>query len=231
MRGKSRYAGPLVAALLVFPATTDISTAQSESPDVKGSDLFRTTESSPQVPGTARLKVEPRPKNERSKGPTEITAQGSSQFDNVEDLAVFIDEVVVVNPDFTLHCDRLTVYLKSKKQASRKDGEAAPDTAGTGGIDHAIAEAAPGQQVIILKDKLETDGSITKCVARGERAVYHANTGDLVLTGNPSLQQGHSFTIAAEPGVVMTINRNGDMVNKGATRTLLRDVAATEKQK
>jgi lipopolysaccharide export system protein LptA len=220
----------LAAALLLAPLVTSAE-AQSGSPGSKRPDLFRTGQVTRKLPGEQRIKATPAPQRKRPKGPTEITANGSAQFDNAARLAVFVEDVVVVDPEFTLYGDRLTVYLKSKNDAATTDSRAPSASPAAGGIDHAIADAAPGSQVIILKDKLEADGSVTKCVARADRATFDAKTGDMVLTGNPSLQQGGSYTVAAEPGTVMTLNRNGDMINKGATRTILRELAATENRK
>ena len=49
----------------------------------------------------------------RPKGPTEITATQEAQFDVKSRSGVFIGNVKVVDPQFTLTSDRLTVHLVS----------------------------------------------------------------------------------------------------------------------
>ena len=64
----------------------------------------------------------------RPKGPTEITASQEAQFDTKARTGVFIGNVKVVDPQFTLTSNRLTVHLNRDE-----DG---------GGLSEADAEAA-----------------------------------------------------------------------------------------
>jgi hypothetical protein len=58
------------------------------------------------------------PKTEKkSKGETEITALEGT-FDQKTREAVFIGDVVVVDPEFNVKCDRLTAFLKNEKEAA-----------------------------------------------------------------------------------------------------------------
>ena len=178
--------------------------------------------SSPATVSARERTPEPRivPENQ-----TEITATGSSSFDNTARVAVFIRDVVVADPKFTIYCDRLTVFLKGKDEVPTKGTPAKENESVTeGGIDHGLAEANPGKQVILIQDRMEPDGKITRSVGRGDKAAFDSKTGNLVLTGNPSLQRGSTFTVPAEGGTVITLNRNGDLLIKGATRTLLQDL-------
>src|SRR6202030_1878159 len=68
----------------------------------------------------------------RPKGPTEITATQEAQFDTKTRTGVFIGNVKVVDPQFTLTSDRLTVHLNRDE-----DG---------GGLNDALAE---GNVVIV----------------------------------------------------------------------------------
>jgi len=169
-------------------------------------------------------------RTQKPKGETEITAQGGSRFDNNAREAVFIEDVIVVDPEFTLYCDRLTAYLK-KVTAESGEGQAGNVHDATGGLDHAIAESKPGKQVVIVQDKAEASGAVTRSVARGNRATYDANTGDLVLYGNPSVQRGINLTYAIDPSTVITLNRDGEMIIKGPTRTLIKEFVSTKELK
>jgi lipopolysaccharide export system protein LptA len=182
------------------------------------------------------LAKEPKPAK-KAKGQTEITALQAT-FDQKTREAVFIGDVVVVDPEFKLTtCDRLTVYLKkAKDEATKSAGDPPPPESLNsppkgGGIDHAIAEASPGKQVTITQDKLEADGTITKNVGHGDKVTHDANTGDIVLTGNPSVQQGINLCLATDAGTVMTLNRNGRMRVEGPHKTIIKDTQSADPSK
>ncbi|MEQ1860680.1 MAG: LptA/OstA family protein [Chthoniobacteraceae bacterium] len=187
------------------------------------------------------------PKTEKkAKGQTEITALMST-FDQKNRQAVFIGDVVVIDPEFSVKCDRLTAHLKNSKgtpaekappkataanepptEPEPKQADAAPAESVGGGLDHAIAESNPGKEVFITQDKFESDGSITKNVGRAKKAVYDTKTGDIVLTGNPSVQQGINLCVAQSEETVMTLNRNGRMRVEGPHRTTIKDTNAAD---
>lgn len=180
-------------------------------------------------------KEEPKPR-----GQTEITSLEAT-FDQKAHQAVFIGNVVVKDPEFVVNCDRLTAFLKDNKQADKdapakssatpaspspgKKPKSGDDGGGTGGLDHAIAEAAPGREVVITQDKVEADGSITKNVGRGKKATFDSKTGNIVLSGSPSVQQGINLCIAQAEETVMTLNRNGYNRVDGPSKTVIKDNA------
>jgi lipopolysaccharide export system protein LptA len=180
--------------------------------------------------GTPLAKEPKAPK--KSKGQTEITALEAS-FDQKTREAVFIEKVVVIDPEFNVICDRLTAYLKKPKQ----EGEAAPATESLnsapkgGGLERAVAEANPGRQVLITQDKMEADGTLTKNIGHADKANYDATTGDVVLTGTPSVQQGINLCVATDASTVMTLNRNGRMRVEGPHRTVIKDTASPDQAK
>ena len=62
---------------------------------------------------------------DRPKGPTEITATQEAQFDTKTRIGVFIGNVKVVDPQFTMTSDRLTVHLnKDEEGGGLNDAEA-----------------------------------------------------------------------------------------------------------
>jgi lipopolysaccharide export system protein LptA len=188
----------------------------------------------------------------KAKGQTEITALEAT-FDQKEHRAVFLQEVVVKDPEFTVNCDRLTAFLKVAK--SDANSAPAPKTPATGkpatgsasakpspspekkdskedskggGLDHAIADANPGNIVIITQDKAEADGSVTHNIGKGRKATYDANTGDIVLTGSPSVLQGINLCVATDDSTVMTLNRSGHMKVVGPHKTVIKDASASD---
>jgi lipopolysaccharide export system protein LptA len=78
---------------------------------------------------------------DRPKGPTEITATQEAQFDTKTRTGVFIGNVKVVDPQFTMTADRLTVHLNKDE-----DG---------GGLNEAVAQ---GNVVIIHVNQPKTPG-------------------------------------------------------------------------
>jgi len=190
--------------------------------------------------GTPLAKTKEKPEK-KPKGQTEITALEAT-FDQKTREAVFIGDVIVKDPEFTVACDRLTAFLKQQKEKAtngeaakpapadpppRKKDDTVPESKG-GGLDHAIAEAAKGKEVLINQDKLEADGSITKNIGRAKKATYDAKTGDIVLTGSPSVQQGINLCVAQSEETVMTLNRNGRMRVEGPHKTVIKDTNSVE---
>lgn len=173
---------------------------------------------------------------DRPKGPTEITATQEAQFDTKTRTGVFIGNVKVVDPQFTMTADRLTVHLNKDE-----DG---------GGLNEAVAQ---GNVVIIRVNQPKTPaqqapaaGTPTPTariaansppaaqpqqpptsVGRSDNAVYEAKDGSVTLTGWPQVTQGGNTHVATAPGVRMVLYRDGRMQTYGSTRTLIEDRTAT----
>ena len=168
----------------------------------------------------------------KAKGPTEITALEAT-FDQKANLAVFIGDVVVKDPEFNVICDKLTAHLKHEVKpkpgapgaprpatpAPQPDNASAPKKGG--GLERAIAESTSDRRVIITQDKMEADGTITKSIGKSDKATYDAVTGDIVLTGSPDVIQGINRVQATDPGTIMTLNRDGHMNAKGPHKTTI----------
>ena len=166
----------------------------------------------------------------KTKGETIITALEAT-FDQKTREAVFTGKVLVKDPEFNVECDRLDAFLKKAPEKNGADKPAAdppptpksPAEEKGGGLDHAIADANPGNVVVITQEKLEADGSTTKNVGKSRRATYDAKTGDVVLTGMPSVQQGINLCVAQDESTVMTLNRDGRMRVEGPHKTVIKD--------
>ncbi len=197
------------------------------------------------------------PPIKKEKGPTEITAKEAT-FDNKTHIAVFLNEVVVKDPEFNVSCDKLTAYLKHDDKpiadkpavpvvksvnvsgrpqatsvpAPKTERASATDKPGNpnkgGGLDRAIAEMTDGGQVLITQDKVEADGTISRNIGRGRKAVYEASTGDITLTGMPTVQQGINTCISLEEGTVMVLNREGRMRVNGLHKTVIKDTNSAD---
>lgn len=172
----------------------------------------------------------------KGKKPTEITAQEAS-FDQKANLAIFIGDVVVKDPEFNVECDKLTAYLKheakpapdgstpvkSPPKAATPKSDDAPPQKKSGGLEKAVAESTGTRRVTITQDKIEADGTTTKSFGMADKATYDTVTGDIILTGTPEVQQGINRVIATDPGTVMTLNRDGRMKAVGPHKTIIVD--------
>jgi lipopolysaccharide export system protein LptA len=172
---------------------------------------------------------------DRPKGPTEITATQEAQFDTKTRIGVFIGNVKVVDPQFTMTSDRLTVHLnKDEEGGGLNDAEAngnviivhvnQPKTqagpAQTPGAATPTAQpAAPSQTGTQTQQPVTSTG-------KAEKALYEAKDGSITLTGWPQVTQGANTHIATAPGVRMVLYKDGRMQTYGSTRTLIEDRTA-----
>ena len=180
---------------------------------------------------------------ESAKGPTVITATQEAQFDTKTHSGVFIGNVKVVDPQFTMTADRLTVHLnrdedggglrealaeghvvivhlnqpKAPEQPAQAQGDATPVATPTPPAGRpGLAGPTPAQSQ-----------QPTPSIGRGDAALYEAKDGSVTLTGWPQVTQAGNTHIATAPGVKMVLYRDGRMQTFGSTRTLIEDKTAT----
>src|ERR1700722_8609930 len=114
--------------------------------------------------------------NGRPKGPTEITATQEAQFDTRSRTGVFIGNVKVVDPQFTLTSDRLTVHLNKDE-----DG---------GGLNDAEAQ---GNVVIVHVNQPKTQSQPVQTAGASTVATQTAATGSTpARTQQPTTSTGKS---------------------------------------
>ena len=173
-----------------------------------------------------------------SKGPTEITAKDEVQFDASNRMAVFTGNVKVIDPQFTMTTDKLTVYMNKQedgggirdaqaegnviivhanpqKNTGQADGGASPQTtpvANTGLVPPASPSASPGASPQVVLD-----------TGRAQRAIYNAKEDAVTLIGWPQVTQGINTHIATEEGTRMILYRDGRLQTFGPSRTVIQD--------
>jgi lipopolysaccharide export system protein LptA len=190
-----------------------------------------------------------------AKGPTEITATQEAQFDTKTRSGVFIGNVKVVDPQFTMTADRLTVHLnrdedggglreaeadghvvivhvnQPKPPAQAQSGSTPP---GGAGLPAPTGNGHPGSPVSTPSTGPgATPPQVQQppvSVGKGDKAVYLAKDGSVTLTGWPQVTQGGNTHVAIAPGVTMVLYRDGRMQTYGSTRTLIEDKTATNTQ-
>ena len=177
-----------------------------------------------------------------AKQATEITCTGETSFDAKAGMAVFVKEVRVKDPQFTLSAEKLTAYLKkpdketageaaqsgtsaatpapTPKPEAKADGKAdAKSDSPASGLERAIAEG----HVLITQDRLdEKTGETTHYTGKGAKAEYNALSGEMTLSGWPQIQQGLNAQVATEEGTVMVMDRDGHLHTKGPSMTVIK---------
>ena len=134
---------------------------------------------------------------------TEITANEQSMFDNATSVAEFVGRVIVRDPQFTLSCDRLKVTLSKNRKGME------------------IAEATGN--VVIVQENTDPSGKALKAIGRAEHATYVPATGEVTLTGWPSVQHGMNNQVATDDSTVMYLNRSGKSRTVGGSKTVITD--------
>lgn len=157
------------------------------------------------------------------KAPTEITSKQEASFDTKQRMAIFLGEVHVKDPQFTLNAEKLTVYFKQPPQSNgAKPGGNKNDavkTAGnqpganlagpqSGGLERVVAEG----NVVVESDRPDSNGGPpVHYLGKGAKVEYNANTGEAILSGWPQVQQGINTIVATEESTVIHLFRDGKM--------------------
>jgi lipopolysaccharide export system protein LptA len=176
-----------------------------------------------------------------AKGPTEITAKDEVQFDGSNRMAIFAGNVKVIDPQFTMTTDKLTVYMNKQedgggireaqadgnviivhanpqKNNGRADGAASSQTTPvantrlTGLTPQASPSASPGASPQVVLD-----------TGRAQKAIYNAKEDAVTLIGWPQVTQGINTHISTEEGTRMILYRDGRLQTFGPSRTVIQD--------
>lgn len=158
--------------------------------------------------GSDKDKAKEKEKEEKA---TEITATEETSFDERSRVATFIGGVRVRDAEFNLSCDKLTAHLSRGNNVGTEEK--------SGGLERAIAQG----NVVIVQEKTNEKGEVTRYVGRAGRAEYVAATGDVTLSGWPQIQQGINNQVATEEGTVMILNRSGRLKTIGGSKTVIKD--------
>ncbi len=163
---------------------------------------------------------------QQPKGPTEITATQQGEFDMQSRIGVFVGNVKVVDPQFTMTADKLTVHLNRQEDGGGLDQAEADGNVfivhmnapqAPAGATPAAGQAAGGAQP--AQPPVRSTG-------KGAHALYQAKDGSVTLTGWPEVTQGLNTQVALDPNVKMILFRDGRMKTFGNTKTVIENRAA-----
>lgn len=155
---------------------------------------------------------------------TTITAQKRLLLDSQAKEATFWGDVKVVDPRFSLACEKLTVFFRDKTGTAPpiegrdvKEGKEL-ETPGEGALDRVVAEG----DVVVFQEKTNDRGEVERSVGRAQKAAYDAKTGTISLFGWPQVEQKQNTIVAMEESTVIHLNRKGTLEVMGHSKSVLR---------
>jgi len=221
----------LLSIFCVLAAMVAEAFAQGNSGDLdlfKKIDLMPGAEKTPAVTSTGGT-ASP------AKEPTIITASTEASFDGKLKMAIFIGDVRIKDPQFTLTATKMTVYFKKDAEGdkSKTPGGAKPSATpkpspspavssapGSGGLERVVAEG----NVIVESDRPDSNGGPpVHYVGKAAKLDYNAINGEAILYGWPQVQQGINTIVATEESTVIHLFRDGKMKIDGAHKVNIND--------
>jgi lipopolysaccharide export system protein LptA len=182
----------------------------------------------------------------QNKGPTEITSQ-ETQFDGQSRTGVFIGSVKVIDPDFTMTTDRLTVHMAKQEEggglsSAEADGNViivhaneaknAKGNADSSGPASTTPSPIPATSSVLADPPGPSPSPTPPLVlstGRAQKAIYDAKDQSVTLIGWPQITQGVNTHISTEEGTRMILYRDGRLKTLGGSRTIIQDKSDANK--
>jgi lipopolysaccharide export system protein LptA len=187
--------------------------------------------------------------DEESKGPTEVTAKEEVDFDGNAHTAIFIGNVKVIDPQFTMTTDKLTVWMnksedgggikdakaegnviivhvnQSKDKTATADASASPRTSPVANSAVTPEGRTFGDASVFGQPSPSASPSATPVLdtGRAQTALYNAKQDAVTLLGWPQVTQGVNTHIATEESTRMILYRDGRLQTFGPSRTVIED--------
>jgi lipopolysaccharide export system protein LptA len=172
------------AAALEFISTSEIKSVAAEEPAAEAKPL----------------EVKPGPDD------TLITCDGGMYFDSDEGILVYLGNVKVTDPRFSLSgAQQLKVFFekKPKKKKAKKDDKKPAGMGNFGDVQKIVAEGA------VLIDQKAVGGK-EPVQASGRILTYNIPTGEIIIHGGyPWVKQGTYFNRAKEPNLTLRLLTSG----------------------
>jgi lipopolysaccharide export system protein LptA len=201
--------------------------------------------------GTAESKKTPGAfgDDDSSKGPTEITAKEEVNFDANAHTAIFVGNVKVIDPQFTMTTDKLTVWMnkqedgggikeaqadgnviivhvnQSKDKTQTADAGASPRTTPVANTAVTPSATTFGNARVFGPSPSPSPSATPPVLdtGRAQKAIYNAKQDAVTLIGWPQVTQGINTHIATEEGTRMILYRDGRLQTFGPSRTVIED--------
>jgi lipopolysaccharide export system protein LptA len=178
------------AAALEFISTSEIKSVAAEEPAAEAKPL----------------EVNPGPDD------TLITCDGGMYFDSDEGILVYLGNVKVTDPRFSLSgAQQLKVFFEKKpeKKKAKKDDKKPAGMGNFGDVQKIIAEGAVriDQKGVNGKEPIQASGRIL---------TYNIPTGEIIIHGGfPWVKQGTYFNRAKEPNLTLRLLTSGSFSMEG----------------
>lgn len=169
----------------------------------------------------------------------DVTCDDGMYLDSEKGLLVYLNNVHLVHPDFTMDCDnQLKIYLevdeekkaKRAKDQAEKKGKEKESGFGNMNMDYSGIKtlSADGNIRLTGKDK---EGKPFK--ANAEKLTYNDKTGEIILTGNNiSVEDAKNKITAIGAGSFIRIYESGDVYIKGPrTQTTIKEIQSQKDKK
>lgn len=169
----------------------------------------------PERPEAKPLEVEAKPDD------TRILSDGGFYFDAEEGVLVYLENVRVTDPRYSLEgVDELRVIFEKKPKpeagdepAQAEDNDGGPASgfaAGVGDVERIIATGR-----VLFKQRNPEDGG-PPVEASGALFNYNVTTGEIILSGGyPWVRQGNYYARALQPNLNLRIRADGSFVTEG----------------
>lgn len=174
---------------------------------IKASDIQTVATEEAEAEKAAPLKVEPGPDD------TTINCDGGMFFDAEEGVLVYLKNVTVTDPRFTLNgANELKVFFDKKEtpKGEEKDGkESKSPEASFGDVRKLVATGAVRilQKGVAGKEPVEASGAIL---------TYDIASEEIIISGGyPWVLQGDFFARAKEPNLTLRLTTDGSFSTKG----------------
>jgi lipopolysaccharide export system protein LptA len=146
-----------------------------------------------------------------SKEPIEIVSDRMDAF-NEKKMVIFSGNAVATQGDKEIKSDRLILYYK--KETGKKDKTGVKAIEGTGDLEKIEAK---GNVIVTQKAR----------VATGDEAVYFQNSGQIIMTGNPTLRDGKNLIKGNK--VIVFVNEDRGVVESDTKKRVKAVIYPQEK--
>lgn len=179
--------------------------------------------------------------------PMQIQAEGGMRLEQAKGYGRFFGGVILISPmdGVVMNAKELEVYFeatsegggggkaqggeagakgesKQSADAKRAGAESGQKKGGTDGLRQVVATG----EVAIVRERKRPDGVIERSVAKAQRAVYEAATGNVTLTGWPQVKNGENVVSALSEETVIVMNEKGVLDVQGKAKgSFVRDAS------
>lgn len=162
------------------------------------------TEKTETAPSTEPLEIAPAP------GDTVISCEKGMYFDSDEGVLVYLGNVKVTDPRFTLSgANELKVFFEKNEPAEKTAAENEKPSMNFGEVQQLIATGAVLMQQKSVNGKQPVEAS-------GALLTYNVPKGEIIISGGfPWVKQGSFFARAKEANLTLRLMNSGSFVTRG----------------